>query len=317
MKIFITGATGFIGKNLTRRLLSSGHNVYALCRDKNKLLDIKSQNLFLLTGDIEDTDGYKQVFEKGIDIVYHLAAIPGQKWIFRKKDYHQINVRSTARLLAACHGRVKRFIFASSINALPEIYETDQEDYGRSKQEAEKIVESYKDKGLEIVILRPAVVYGPGDTKGMMLKLLQLVKKGKFHIIGTGKNVIPLVHVDDLVDAFISAQKAKNGSLSEIIGPENLSFEKITEIISNSFAVPAPKLKIPVWMARIAAFLSENIATLLKVEPLVSHHRVNMVIRHQALSSEKAHRDLDYQAKIKFIDGIASTINWYKQNGYL
>ena len=317
MNIFITGATGFIGRHLTEKLLGEGNIVYILSRKKTDFPKAGSEKLIPVIGDINKKNSYEFVFDNDIDTIYHLAAIPGQKWGLGRKDYYETNVRATSNLLEACLGRVKRFIFASSINAIPEIFEKDREDYGRSKREAEKIVESFQGKGLETVILRPAIVYGPGDTGGMMPKLLQLIKKKKFRLIGSGKNVVPLVYIDDLIEALLLAQKGKSGSPCEIIGPENISLEKIAETASELLGVPFSKTKIPVWIARIAAFFSENTADLLKTQPLVTQHRVSMITRHRIFSPEKARCEIDYHPRTKFRDGLREAISWYKENGYL
>lgn len=318
MKIFLTGATGFIGKHLCKQLLDRGHTVFALSRSKDSFSEAGPEQLIPVVGDIREKASYESVFENGIDIVYHLAAIPGQKWGVKRKDYQETNIRATADLLEACRARVKRFIFCSSINALNADRNFLRDAYGKSKFEAEKIVESYAGKGLNTLVIRPAVVYGPGDISGMMLKLCRLIEKRKFRLVGSGKNVIPFVHVDDLVQAFLNAlENGQSGQIFEITGPDNPPFREVVGIISEILKREIPGWRVPVWLAHAAAITSENLAKLAKKEPLISRHRVDILTGHRNFPIQKAKDAPGYEPQKKLADGLRETIHWYKENGYL
>lgn len=317
MKIFVTGGTGFIGKYLIRALLKEGHEVHFLMRDEKKASLFNSEKAIAHKGFLEDVSSYQNIFNQHFDLAYHLAAIPGQKWGFKKGDYYQLNAEATKNLLDVCYGKVSRFIFCSSINAISD-NQFLRDSYGKSKKRAEELVQAFQNKGLETINLRPAVVYGPGDVRGMMLKLCRLIKRKKFYFIGSGTNVLPFVYISDLVSAFLQAKNAfQTGGTYEIIGPDLPTFREAVSQIASGLKVDLPKTKIPIWLARPAAFFSESIARLLKNEPLLTQHRVDIVTKHKPLDYQKAAADLSYSPKINFREGINKTIDWYQANGQL
>lgn len=318
MKIFITGGTGFIGKHLIRALLKEGHEVHFLFRDKKKAQIFDNTNAIPHEGRIEDVRSYQKIFDQDIEVIYHLAAISGQKWGFSKKDYYRLNVQATADLLEVCHNKIKRFIFSSSINALSKNNRFERDEYGKSKWLAEKKVEEYQQKGLETIIIRPAVVYGPGDIQGMMLKLCQLIKKKEFYLIGKGRNIVPFVYVDDLIKAFLKAKDIpQTGGIYEIVGPDLLSIKDTATKIADMLQINLSKKIIPVWLAQLTAYFSEITFWLLKKEPLITRHRIDIVTKHKPLGFKKAQQELGYRPKVNFADGIKKTISWYQENGYL
>lgn len=315
MNIFITGGTGFIGKNLILALAKENHFIYALTPKNDAFFDLKNPNIIPVFGNIENPASYGSVFDRNIDIIYHLAAIPGQKWNFRESDYQKINRQGTAELLKIAKNKIKKFIFCSSINAITEDnFKNDP--YGKSKFQAEELVR--KETGFETIILRPAIVYGPTDTNGLFLKLCRMIKKKKLFIIGSGKKVMPIIYIDDLIYAFLEAKDfSKNGQSFEIISPEKISIEKISAKIAEELGVKLPKIHIPVWLARITAFISENFYVFINKEPIVTNHRIDIMAKDSAAFVIDKKNDFGYIPQTKFKDGIKITIEWYKKNGLL
>ena len=321
MKIFITGGTGFIGRHLVKALAGAGRMLYLLVRDKKQANFLNNHdNIVLVEGEIQQVDSYRQIFNEQIDLVYHLAAISGQKWGADESEYYRTNVLGTANLLEVCQGKIGRFIFCSSINAVSR-NGFRRDPYGRSKWQAEQLVEAAGLAGMETVILRPAVVYGPGGLEGMVFKLCQLVQRGKFFRIGSGKNVIPLVYVDDLVAAFILAGTAPmsgKAATCEIIGPDRPTLGEAVDLMARNLGVEPSRLRVPVPAARLAAFLSEVIFGILPREPLITQHRLDAILNHRPhLNSQKAEQELGYVPRVPFEQGIATTIAWFRQQGYL
>jgi nucleoside-diphosphate-sugar epimerase len=319
MKIFITGATGFIGRHLADALAAAGHILYLLVREPTKTGDLNNRdNISLIEGDLERPDSYRQVFGAEVDLVYHLAALSGQKWGADEREYYHTNVSGTANLLKACQEKTRRFIFCSSINAVS-TNDFRREPYGKSKWQAEQLVEAAGHSGLETIILRPAVVYGPGAVDGMMLKLCQLISQGKFFRIGSGKNIIPLVYIDDLTEVFLKAAEAGAiGGIYEIIGPDLPTLEEMVNLIAQQLGVKANKFGVPVPVARMAALLSECLSAAWHREPLITRHRVDVILSHRPdFNSQKAKLELGYEPRVDFAQGIAATIDWYRQHGYL
>lgn len=316
MNIFVTGGTGFIGTHLVSSLKKEGHTVYVLVRNKNNAQGLEGNNIIFIQGDIERPSSYKRVFDNHIDIVYHLAAVPGQKWKFDDEDYQRINIEGTRQLLELSGNKIKKFIFCSSINAIKNHTGFHKDSYGKSKLEGEKLVK--KESSFETIILRPAIVYGPGDTGGMFLKMCLMVKKGAFFLIGSGKNTLPVVYISDLVDAFLLAKNvSRDKQVFEIAGPENISIKKITAIISKCLEKNPSRIHIPASIARLAAFFSEAFSAIFNFEPVITNHRIDLMTKSNPIGYERAQIELGYDPKVKFEEGIKITINWYKENGFI
>lgn len=314
MNIFITGGTGFIGKHLVKFLAQEGHFLYVLARKPESARDMAGEKVKIIQGTIEDPKSYRSVFENPIDAVYHLAAIPGQKWGWSPKDYHAINVLGTKNLLDMCEDKIRLFIFCSSINAIENEAGFARAPYGRSKNEAEKIVTAQKK--FKTAIIRPAIVYGPGDRCGMMTQLCQMIKKRKFFLIGSGKNILPLVYINDLVTAFVQTlDMAETGQIIEISGPDSLPIRTIAGTIAKKLGTALPPFHMPIWLAKTAAYLSEKIFPLIGKEPLITRPRIDMMTKNNPISFEKARKILGYSPKISFMEGIDKTIDWMKQDG--
>ena len=215
--IFVTGADGRLGRPLTAELLSRGYAVRALVKDKAHALNLPAGTVPYL-GDVSDSavlnDGCK-----GASAVVHLAAIVSESSTLAAHVMHT-NVYGTRNVLEASKSNeVKRFVFASSVDVYgrvrPERLTEDAslkptDVYGRSKALAEQeIISNHGD--VDYTILRMAAIYGHGFEKSYF-KLLKLIRDGKAYIIGRGTNKLALVHITDVVSAYVTAIEHGTGS---------------------------------------------------------------------------------------------------------
>ncbi len=203
MKCLVTGATGFIGRELCRRLASEGHSVVALSRSGQPLPDGTATRALDLATEAVDT-----ALLSGVDVVIHLAGIAHQH--APAEDYRVLNVDATVRLYqAACAAGVRRFIFASSVKAMgPAATEAaraeadctpPRDPYGRSKRDAELALEEICSEGTALVVIRPTLVYGKGASGNLRL-LARAVRYGLPRPPALGRR--SLIALDDLVDLF-------------------------------------------------------------------------------------------------------------------
>ena len=315
MNIFVTGGTGFIGRHLVRALIREEHFVYVLTRDKIKIEKLDNAKVIPIEGCLENPQSYRTVFDRNIDIVYHLGAIPGQKLGIKETDYQKINILGTQKLLEISRQRIKKFIFCSSINAISD--DNFQDDlYGKSKLESEKLV--LKETSFETIILRPAIVYGPGDINAMFLKLCQMIQRKKFFLLGSGEKIMPIIYISDLITDFLKvATISQNGQTFEIISPEIISTKEITELIARNLQVKLPKIHIPIWLARSVATLFWPIPFFFRKDPLITNHRIDILTKPKTLDGKKAQAEFNFTPQVKFADGIRITIDWYARNGFL
>jgi nucleoside-diphosphate-sugar epimerase len=210
LKILVTGATGFIGKNIVADLLKEGHEIFALVRGTSKSGFLQNKGVKLVYGDITDPESLDAVSEK-FGVVFHCAAFVDNKdW----KKLWAVNVTGTENVCKLClRLKVPKLVYLSSVAVVsghfqvPLVEELPYSSinlYGRSKIEAEKIVWDYRKKGLSSAILRPPMVYG--EEEPHLLKLIMfLVKHRIFPIIDGGKNKLHLGYVKNVSQAAVMA----------------------------------------------------------------------------------------------------------------
>jgi nucleoside-diphosphate-sugar epimerase len=255
MKWFVTGATGFLGRTLVRKLQSRGEQVIALTRSKESAEALQKQDVIPVIGDLLDA----AALSKGVaqaDVVVHAAAeIASQR---DQQAIQRTNVEGTRALLAACKGaKLHAFVFVSTVvvndpaGALLEESVPLQPTtaYGRSKQQGEQdILEAHKSAGLPAVILRPSHIYGPGGWFG---ELVDEMPRWYFGMPGRGENLWDLVHVDDVTDAAIRAgMNPRPGEIFHIVDDEPIPMGEVFALTAEAIGCRRPR-SVPVWLASL------------------------------------------------------------------
>ena len=217
MKVLVTGGTGFLGRRLVERLALEGDEVWVLGRNGGSGADVRSLGAQVVPGDVRQWASVRKAVE-GKDVIYHCAGKveASGRWV----DFLEVNALGTERLIqASIEHRVRRFVHVSSIGVYPErpagsvISEDDGYDdntgrggYTRSKIMADQMAFWYAgSQSAPITVIRPATIYGPGGRNNLVRVG---VKKGSVNVIfGDGSNVLPLVYVDNVVDALVLAAR--------------------------------------------------------------------------------------------------------------
>lgn len=287
MRILITGASGFIGNALCGRLIEQGHEVSALVRREGSA----PAGTRALGGDLSDSDRLAAlVAGEQPQCVVHLAAEIASQRSERKID--EVNVRGTANLLSACTALAKgdlargpRIVFSSTVvtgDARGALLSEDEPlpvstPYGRSKREGERMVLG---SGLPAVVIRPSHVYGPGGWYADELIAL-LRRPGRFAVIGSGRNLWDVVHVDDVVTALVLAtEQAAPGSLYHVADDEPIGFYDFMALTAAELGLGAPR-RIPAALARLMA----------------GRNAVDAVVRSARSSNAKIKRELGWQPR--------------------
>ena len=329
-KILVTGATGFIGKNLVHRLLAEGHYVRALvrnCERAKKLLG--NGNIEYVVGDITDKKSLEHICD-GIDIVYHLAAIMGHDLpspvAFEK--FRKVNTNGTRIIAESCLGKgIDKFIYVSSTAAMGLLRNgTVNEEtpcqpytpYQVSKYEGELIVKELTEKsGLPGVILRPSMVYGVG-FKGDFVTIARVIKIGVFPKIGFGKNLSPALYIDDVIDCM---SKAKNhsavGQTYIISSPESYELERVVRIIASALHVNVRMIFVPTCVAVFGAWILERVLILLGKKPVVTARNIVSAATDRVFDVSKAQRELGFQPRVSIEQGLTKAVNYFQAQGYV
>lgn len=324
--IAVTGATGFLGGHLCDRLINEGFNVSILARDPDKAKKFEDRVSKIVIGDIADKKIIAELVE-GADIVIHLVSN------FRTasgppESYHHINVDGTAAVLEASKkAGVKRLVHCSTIGVHGSVRSTPANEesefnpgdlYQITKVESENMVRAaIGASAMEIVIVRPCSIYGPGDMR--MLKMFKMLSKRMFFLVGPCKENFHAVYIDDLINGFmLTITKPEAAGETFILGGESyLSLKDYINVVADAVDAPPPWLKFPYWFFYSAAVVCEAICVPLRIEPPLHRRRVRFYKNNRAFSIKKAQTILGYKPVVDLKSGMKKTASWYRENGYL
>ena len=322
--VLVTGGTGFIGSNLAARLVTLGCNVRIFRRHNSDLGAIKEIDVEHCFGDVRDIDSLRSAMQN-CDTVFHTAAVV----TFARKKIplqHDVNVLGTRNIVEACStSGVERLIYTSSIAAIghpaPEELATEstpynwgnQSGYKLSKHLAELEVLAGVEKGLDAVIVNPAVVIGERDIHMHGGQLVKEAKRGlvPFYLDG-GMSV---VYVGDVVNGHVlAARKGRRGE-RYILSGHNLTHKEIFQRAATLVGGRPPFVKLPIPLLRMSARIIESVSNVLGIEPWISSDLVAGAGLYNWFSCEKAKRELGYTLT-SFDDTIRAAYRWYVENGF-
>ena len=328
-RVLVTGGTGFIGRYLVDALLGEGRHVRVLARSGG-VHDLESRGVEIHAGDVTDPASLRGA-AKGIDVIYHLAGAGhvGANSEAARRRLELINVGGVDNLAneALERGNITRFVHFSSTAAMGLIEGTADErspcrpetPYQQSKYEGEQtVMRRYAEDGLPVVILRPSMVYGPGDRNTDFLSMCRLVKRGLFPVVASLKSLTPLVHVSDVVRAALPA--ANRGCVGEayiITSERSHPVRELVEAIADGLGVPRGCVTVPRWALYAVAAGSEVISRLVGTPPALTRRRLKSILADRSFDISKAVEGLDYVPLTSLRDGVIGTIEWYKRMGYL
>jgi dihydroflavonol-4-reductase len=304
MKIFVTGATGFIGKNTVQHLMESGHECICLVRVTSNKDALEAVGCQLVIGDITDKSSLMDGMQ-GCEAVINLANLYSL-WEPDISRYETINIGGTRNVMDAClETGIKKIVHVSSVvtwgrtsdvpfNEESPIGEHITE-YARTKYEGDKVAwDLYKQNGLPLLMIYPCAVLGPNDPKSTGDYIRQIIEK-KMPIRAMESATMTWVHVRDVVESIVRAlEKDDNIGEGYIIGKEQRSFGWLNKAVSEVSGVPLPFLSIPNAMVRFNAFFLTMIADITKRPPAwgLSKDTVNNVLTGFKADGSKAEREL-------------------------
>ena len=323
MHAFVTGAAGFIGRRVVEKLLRSGWKVRALIHDR--ALPFEDRGLECVRGDIQRETEWQDALED-MDVLFHLAAALGGSSL-HKREFQRTNVAGTGKVLqAAQKAGVKKTIHFSSAGVLGAVKPGEMADelyplhplsvYDRTKLEGEQIALHMAQKGLDLIVIRPGWVYGPGDTR--TFKLIKAIAKNRFILVTRGTACQTPVHIEDLLDgAWLCLESGKSGEIYHLAGNEVLTVRQIVEDIASATESSIPGINLPLFPVKVAAWKLETVYKLVGKEAPLTRGKLAFFIHPKPLSIDKAARELGYAPKTDFKTGMAAAVRWYRDNGWL
>ncbi len=319
----VTGATGFIGWHVARKLLARGEKVRVLVRPSSKVRELDVE---VVTGDLRDADSLERA-ASGCGVVFHVAA-DYRLWVKDESELYHSNVEGTRNLLeAARNARVDRVVYTSTVGCIGipadgpgnEDVEIRLEEmtgaYKRSKFQAEQVALLFARSGLPVVIVNPTAPIGDHDFKPTPTgKIVVDYLRGAMPaFVDTGLN---LVDVQDIAEGHLLALEHGRAGERYILGCENLTLQQILIRLAAASGGAAPRWRIPHSVAYAAGLASTGWANLTGQEPRVPLDAVKMARTKVFVSLDKAKRELGFNPEP--VDGaLKRAVDWFRANGYV
>ncbi len=327
-KVLVTGATGYTGQVLVRKLVEQGCAVRAIARASSNREALSTLPILWLQGDVFDPEVIR-IATQDIEYIFHVAAAYREAKI-SDETYTKVHIESTKLLAQSVLGSetFKRFVHISTVGVHGHIDEPPANEeyrfspgdiYQRTKAEAELWIRQFaKEHGLPLSVVRPAAIYGPGDRR--LLKLFKMASKPLFPLFGSGQGLYHLIHVDDLTDLFITAALDPQ-ALGEVFiagNPEPSRLQDIAKIIADQVGNTRLRfIRFPAWPLFLAADLCELICKPFGIEPPLYRRRVAFFTKDRAFDTSKLREMLRYQYTHTVDQGLRSTAKWYRDAGWL
>ena len=322
--ILVTGATGFIGRRLTRALCARGQRVRVVVRRSDSLAEMAALGAEPMLGDLTDpTTAVRAV--AGVRTVYHLAGRlfrPGEP----SHEYERLHVDATVALLcaAAAERHLDGFVLCSTTGVHGATGPTPaREDdpgrpeniYEKTKARAERLAAAIADAArLKLVVARPGLVYGPGDRH--LLGWFRAIRSGYYRVIGSGRNCFHPIYIDDLVDALLLSAAFASSRTYHLVGPRPVSMLELSHAIGKAVGRPVPRTHLPAPVAFAVGAMFEALPVPRRTLPL-TRSRVRFMTENRAYDGSRAWRELGFTPRVELEEGLDRTVAWYRDEGLL
>jgi nucleoside-diphosphate-sugar epimerase len=325
MRVFITGATGFLGGALAQALACEGAEVHALARPTADRSALHGVTITWHEGDITVPASLSDAMA-GAAWIIHAAGRLGEAGV-PEKVYHRVHVDGTRNVVAAAlatrgQPRVLHVSSAGVLGPTTRSPATEDAPYGptnpyeRSKATGERVALEFASRGLPVVICRPGFVYGPGDRH--VLGLFQAVRHGRFFFIDSGRHFChPTFVADAVAGMLLGLRRGRSGAIYHIAGPRPVTFRELGETIATALGVRPPWISVPRWTAMLGAFGFEVLGRVRGLRPPLSQAGVAFFSEDRLFSWQRAHEELGYTPEYDLAAGVARTVAWYRQQGWL
>ena len=325
MKVLVTGATGFLGGWLVRRLLAEGHDIRIIRRSK-AVDDLSELPIESVPGDVTDVESLRAACRE-IDTVFHLAGVIGYSRRDRRA-MEAVNVGGTANVIAACRERgVRKLVYASSVAAIgastdgtllteesPYTLHPLDLGYFETKHRAEELVREAVQRGsIDAVMVNPTTIYGPGDVKKGTRRTQCRVAEGRLRFFPPGG--VGVVAVEDVMDAFIAVWRLGRSGERYICNGENLLFGDLFAMIAREAGAKPPSIRLPRGVT-IAIGRAGDLLDAVGLPAPLESETARAAVLHHWFDASKARHELGLRFK-PASQAIAASVRWMRAHGRL
>jgi len=326
MKILITGAGGFIGKNLALKLRDK-HDIRCLVYDNEE----QATNFFsrlgteVIIGDVTDKGSLSGITED-IGVVFHLAA-QRRGWSVSPDLSYQVNVLGTKNVVEESLAEpVDHFLHCSTSSIIGPVRDRPLDEsypdrdrsklYYRTKLMGNKVVSSVSDR-LNTTILLPSFVYGPHDDHH--LRIFRAVKQNRLHFVGRADNKFQPTYIDDCLQAFTLAMQDKRafGENFIVCADKVFTTEEIIFAIAQALNRDISPLHIPYLPAQVTSLLLEVIGSLAGFKPPLNQRVIDWFRENHFFDNSKIKETLGFKPQFDLKQGLEETANWYISHNWL
>jgi nucleoside-diphosphate-sugar epimerase len=312
MNCLVTGASGFIGSALVKRLVQNGHRVRAVLH-KTSPQHRETQVEYVIADLTDPASVLPLVYD--VDTVFHCAALV--KDFGSKKEIMDVNLKGTQHLVKACGNKIHQFIFLSHLHSTSPTYIGA---YSSSKKLAEQyLLQQHQNNQFPVVIIRPGSVFGPGATT-WCLRPLQAIQQDRIALIDHGSGIFLHTYIENLLDGLLSIPTASHleGEVIDITDGDNTTTWKT---YLNDLAALAGKQPIRRNITKTAAsIISHSLMIryyLFHKTPLLTPTAVHLFTNHRTVSIEKARKLLGYSPVVPYTEAMKHIAQWLQKEQYL
>jgi len=321
--VLVTGATGFIGRHLTERLLQEGATVRVVTRDRSRVPLLWAGRVEVITGNLLN-QGVREQATQGVSLIYHLAGETRDKAAMRA-----VNVEAVRALLTtAAEVGVKRIVHLSSVGVIGAegrgVVTEDtpcrpKSEYERTKFEGEQAVLALAQEGrCSAVVVRPAIVFGEGVTRSRdsFLEWLRAINSGQFMFLGRNA-VVNYVYVGDVVEAMRQLADYSATGAEVFLAADPAPMRDFVEAAAQALGVPMPNKTMPLWLAYTAGACLQLANRVLGTPAPLTLSRVRALSSRCLFSGDKLQTRVGVTLLFGYRQGLLRTVRWYRERGAL
>jgi len=327
MKIFLTGATGYVGAHLVNRLVKEGHHLHLLVRSLEKNPQLNSKHLTVFEGNIFQKEAIKKAMI-GCDCIFHLAACTSI-WLKNEEDYFNINVNGTNNILDLAYElKIKKTVITSTAGVYGpsidgEVNENTKREIGyfnnyeKSKAISEEHIKRYVlEKNMDIVIVNPTRIYGPflqGDSFSFTLLIEKYISGNWKFIPGDGEKIGNYIFIDDVIEGHVQAMNVGTKGESYLLAGINCTYNEFFNQLKKASNLDYKLFYTPIWIQLIYGYIQLFKAVVFKINPSVVPKWIKRGNYNWEVSSKKMNEKLNVKTT-SLDEGMKKTISWLNRS---